>query len=124
MASEHIIKSYDEELQRLDNAITQMGGLAESQLGAAIEAVGKRDSDIATEVIEGDVQVDNLEREIESLVVRLLALRQPGRVEAPTPRRIAPSGDADAEVRACRTGSHDRSAAPDEGAAQRRAGRA
>ena len=77
MASEHIIKSYDEELQRLDNAITQMGGLAESQLGAAIEAVGKRDSDIATEVIEGDVQVDNLEREIESLVVRLLALRQP-----------------------------------------------
>ena len=77
MASEHIIKSYDEELQRLDNTITQMGGLAESQLGAAIEAVVKRDSDVATQVIEGDVQVDNLERDIESLVVRLLALRQP-----------------------------------------------
>jgi len=77
MASEHIIKSYDEELQRLDNAIAQMGGLAESQLGAAIEAVIKRDSDIATEVIEGDVQVDTLERDIESLVTRLLALRQP-----------------------------------------------
>jgi phosphate transport system protein len=77
MASEHIIKSYDEELQRLDNAITQMGGLAESQLGGAIEAVVKRDSDLATEVIEGDVRVDTLEREIESLVVRLLALRQP-----------------------------------------------
>jgi phosphate transport system protein len=77
MASEHIIKSYDEELGRLDNTITQMGGLAESQLGSAIEAVVKRDSDIATEVIEGDVQVDTLEREIEGLVVRLLALRQP-----------------------------------------------
>ncbi len=77
MVSEHIIKSYDEELQRLDNAITQMGGLAESQLGAAIEAVVKRDSDLATEVIERDVDIDNLEREIESLVVRLLALRQP-----------------------------------------------
>ncbi len=77
MVSEHIIKSYDEELQRLDNAIAQMGGLAESQLGAAIEAVIKRDGDIATEVIEGDVQVDTLERDIESLVTRLLALRQP-----------------------------------------------
>jgi phosphate transport system protein len=77
MASEHIIKSYDEELQRLDNAIAQMGGLAESQLGAAIEAVIKRDGDIATEVIEGDVQIDTLERDIESLVTRLLALRQP-----------------------------------------------
>ena len=77
MASEHIIKSYDEELQRLDNTIAQMGGLAETQLGAAIEAVIKRDGDIATEVIEGDVQVDTLERDIESLVTRLLALRQP-----------------------------------------------
>jgi phosphate transport system protein len=77
MASEHIIKSYDEELQRLDNAITQMGGLAESQLAAAIEAVIKRDSELATQVIEGDVRIDQLEREIESLVMRLLALRQP-----------------------------------------------
>jgi phosphate transport system protein len=77
MAQEHIIKSYDEELQRLDNALTQMGGIAESQLGSAIEAVIKRDSDVATEVIEGDVRVDNLEREIESQVMRLLALRQP-----------------------------------------------
>jgi phosphate transport system protein len=77
MAQEHIIKSYDEELQRLDNALTQMGGIAESQLGAAIEAVTKRDSDLATEVIEGDVRVDNLEREIEAQVMRLLALRQP-----------------------------------------------
>ena len=77
MASEHIIKSYDEELQRLDNTLTQMGGIAESQLGAAIEAVIKRDSELATQVIEGDVRVDNLEREIEGLVVRLLALRQP-----------------------------------------------
>ncbi|HYM01727.1 MAG TPA: phosphate signaling complex protein PhoU [Stellaceae bacterium] len=77
MASEHIIKSYDDELRRLDNTITQMGGLAESQLAAAIEAVMKRDSDLASEVIEGDVEVDQLEREIESLVVRLLALRQP-----------------------------------------------
>jgi phosphate transport system protein len=77
MASEHIIKSYDQELQRLDNIITQMGGTAESQLAGAIDAVVRRDSELATQVIEGDVRIDELEREVEALAVRLLALRQP-----------------------------------------------
>jgi phosphate transport system protein len=77
MVAEHIIKSYDQELERLDNTIAEMGGMAESQLAAAIEAVSKRDSDLATEVIENDARVDELEHEVEGLVVRLLALRQP-----------------------------------------------
>jgi phosphate transport system protein len=77
MVSEHIIKSYDQELHRLDNIVAEMGGLAESQLASAMEAVVKRDADLATVVIESDTRVDELEREIESLVVRLLALRQP-----------------------------------------------
>ena len=77
MVSEHIIKSYDQELQRLDNIIAEMGGLSESQLAAAIEAVAKRDSELAARVVKSDAQVDELEREVESLVVRLLALRQP-----------------------------------------------
>jgi len=77
MVSEHIVKSYDQELHRLDNIVAEMGGLAESQLASAIEAVAKRDSDLAAKVIESDAQVDELEREVEALVVRLLALRQP-----------------------------------------------
>jgi phosphate transport system protein len=77
MAAEHIIKSYDEELGRLSKMIVEMGGLAESQLAAAIEAVAKRDSDLAAQVVEGDAKVDELEREADNLAVRLLALRQP-----------------------------------------------
>jgi len=77
MGSDHIIKSYDDELHRLDNIIAEMGGMAESQLADAIDAVAKRDSDMASEVIENDVKVDELEHEVEALVVRLLALRQP-----------------------------------------------
>jgi phosphate transport system protein len=77
MAAEHIIKSYDEELERLSKMIVEMGGLAESQLAAAIEAVAKRDSALATRVIEGDDRVDQLERDLDNLAVRLLALRQP-----------------------------------------------
>ena len=77
MASEHIIKSYDEELARLNKMIVEMGGLAESQLAAAIDAVVRRDSELAARVIEDDATVDQLERELDNLAIRLLALRQP-----------------------------------------------
>ena len=77
MASEHIVKSYDEELRRLSNTITEMGGLAESQLAAAIDAVVKRDSELAAMVVEADAKVDQLQQDLDNLAVRLLALRQP-----------------------------------------------
>jgi phosphate transport system protein len=77
MSSDHIIKSYDDELTKLQNSLIAMGGLAEAQLAAAIQAVVKRDSELAAEVVEGDVRVDQLEKEVEALAVRLLALRQP-----------------------------------------------
>jgi phosphate transport system protein len=77
MPAEHIVKSYDEELQRLNKMVVEMGGLAESQLAAAIEAVQERDSELAARVIEDDAKVDQLERELDNLAIRLLALRQP-----------------------------------------------
>jgi phosphate transport system protein len=77
MSSEHIIKSYDEELRRLNNIITEMGGLAESQLATAIAAVVERDSDLAASVVETDVRVDQLQHNVDNFAVRLLALRQP-----------------------------------------------
>jgi len=77
MASEHIVKSYDEELSRLTSTIIAMGGLAEAQLANAIRAVMERDSDLGAEVVQEDAKIDQLEKEVESLAVRLLALRQP-----------------------------------------------
>jgi len=77
MPAEHIIKSYDEELDRLNKMIVEMGGLAESQLADAIEAVIKRDSELAARVIQDDDKVDQLERDLDNLAIRLLALRQP-----------------------------------------------
>jgi phosphate transport system protein len=74
---EHVVKSYDEELDRLNNFIVEMGGMAESQLAAATDAVVKRDSDLAASVVEADQKVDQLERDLDAQAVRLLALRQP-----------------------------------------------
>lgn len=77
MSSTHIVKRYDDELRELENAIAKMGGLAESQLAAAIEAVTRRDSGLAAQVIEGDAKVDLLEQQVDEQVMRLFALRQP-----------------------------------------------
>ena len=77
MPAEHIIKSYDEELARLNKMVVEMGGLAESQLAAAIDAVVRRDSALAARVVEGDAAVDQIERDLDNLAIRLFALRQP-----------------------------------------------
>jgi phosphate transport system protein len=71
------MKSYDEELHKLSNTITEMGGLAENQLGTAIDAVVERDSELAARVVEGDAKVDQLQHDLDNLALRLLALRQP-----------------------------------------------
>jgi phosphate transport system protein len=77
MPTEHIVRSYDEDLKRLRDLAARMGGLAERQVADATRALVRRDNTLAAEVVSRDVQIDALEREIESFSVRLLALRQP-----------------------------------------------
>jgi phosphate transport system protein len=77
MASEHIVKSYDEELQRLETMLIRMGGLVEAQLGDSLTALSRRDPVLAEAVIGNDQAIDTLNFEIDEYVVRMLALRQP-----------------------------------------------
>jgi phosphate transport system protein len=77
MSSEHIVKSFDEELKQLSQMVAQMGGLAEAQLQAAIEALVARDAEGAARVVQGDARIDQLERQIGNQTIRMLALRQP-----------------------------------------------
>src|SRR4051794_2272324 len=74
---QHLVKSYDQELKRLRDLITEMGGIVENQLALAAEAIVDRDTAAATRAVEQDPKVDELERQIETFVIRLLALRQP-----------------------------------------------
>jgi phosphate transport system protein len=74
---EHIVRSYEEQLRRLRDMVARMGGLAERQVSDATLALIRRDGELAAEVVSRDSALDQLEREIESFCVRLLALRQP-----------------------------------------------
>ena len=78
MASEHIVKSYDEELDRLNNdrssrwaAWRKASSPPRSRPSSSATASSPRS------VVEGDAKVDQLERDLDNLAVRLLALRQP-----------------------------------------------
>jgi phosphate transport system protein len=76
-ASEHLVKSFDQELKRLRTLLIDMGGLVENQVALATDAVVNRDAVAATRTVELDPQVDALERQVDQTAIRLLALRQP-----------------------------------------------
>lgn len=77
IGEQHIVKSYDVELGKLGDALARMGGLAETQLAAAIQALENRDGDLAGEVVGGDVRIDNLDTFINEQAIKVLALRAP-----------------------------------------------
>jgi phosphate transport system protein len=73
----HIVSAFDADLQRLSTRISEMGGLAEELLSHALEAVQRRDAELAAAVVERDKALDRMEAELEQLTIRTLALRQP-----------------------------------------------
>jgi phosphate transport system protein len=77
MAQTHTVKSYDEDLQQLRSFIAQMGGIAETQLMGAIDALSRRDSEMALRIVAADKAMDALESETEQLAIRIIALRAP-----------------------------------------------
>ncbi|HKF62801.1 MAG TPA: phosphate signaling complex protein PhoU [Dongiaceae bacterium] len=77
MTLEHTVKSYDEELNRLQHGIAEMGSLAELELQNAVQALVRRKAELGHQIVQDDVHVDELEQQATAQVVRLLALRQP-----------------------------------------------
>jgi phosphate transport system protein len=75
--NDHIVKSFDSELKRLDGEIKRMGEIAIAQLDAAIDVLLRRDTNAAMRVVANDEAIDALEHEVSHDVLRLLALRQP-----------------------------------------------
>lgn len=75
--ADHIVRSYENELSKLDKLIGHMGGLAEHSLARSFEALERRDPGLAEQVIRDDRAIDQLGRDIEVLVIEMIARRQP-----------------------------------------------
>jgi phosphate transport system protein len=75
--AEHIVTSFDDELNGLAQRIAEMGGLAEQYVADSVSALVNRDVEKAQRVIAGDDRIDKIQREVEESAVLLIARRQP-----------------------------------------------
>lgn len=75
--SEHIVRSYDADLQGLRQRIAEMGGIAEKMLVDSVAALARRDKPLAQTVIASDPRLDILHREVEESAILTIARRQP-----------------------------------------------
>jgi phosphate transport system protein len=77
MAQQHIVTSFEDDLQGLARSIAEMGGRAEQLVERSIQALLHSDPDLAHHVIEADRKVDELDRGIEERAILVIARRQP-----------------------------------------------
>ena len=68
----HIVKSYEEELQNLNDNLIKMGSLVETQLSDSMEAIIKVDKDAAENIIKNDAKINELRATIEEQIVNVL----------------------------------------------------
>ena len=68
---------FDRQLLELNNELIQMGSLIEQAIEMGISALVKQDVEKAEQAIKFDVEVDEQEKTIESLCMKLLLQQQP-----------------------------------------------
>ena len=68
---------FDEQLHTLNHELLEMGALIERAIRSATDALVKQDVEAALQAIAADREVDQAERDIESLCLKLLLQQQP-----------------------------------------------
>jgi len=84
LSTQHIVSSYDRDLEAVQAHIMKMGGLVESAILDAARSLENRDEEAALEVRRRDALVDQMEGMINEEAARLLALRAPTAVDLRT----------------------------------------
>ena len=74
---DHIVSSFDQDLDSLRSTIAEMGGIAEKMLAEAVTALVRRDGELAQTVIASDRRLDDLQRIVEERAIMTIARRQP-----------------------------------------------
>lgn len=77
MASEHIYKQYDSDLEAIRAKVLEMGTLVEEQTSNAIQSLLDTDVKLAEKVIKKDEQINDLEVLIDEEASLLIAKRSP-----------------------------------------------
>ncbi len=75
--SEHIVSSFDRDLEGIQAKIMRLGGLVEEAITKSVEALEARDAELARVVRKADKAIDALEVQVNEDAARIIALRQP-----------------------------------------------
>ena len=73
----HTDKAFEADLREVREKLLAMGGKVEEQIAKSMRALTERDSELGELVMEGDLEINRLEVDIDDLCRRILALRQP-----------------------------------------------
>jgi phosphate transport system protein len=75
--SEHIVSSFDRDLEGIQAQIMRMGGLVEEAIAKATEALETRDVELARIVRSSDTAIDRIDEQVNDEAARVIAQRQP-----------------------------------------------
>ena len=68
---------FDRQLDKLHNMMIEMGSMIEKSITLAIHALVQQDETMAKQAIEFDNEIDQMEKDIEAMCLRLLLQQQP-----------------------------------------------
>lgn len=77
MAEQHIARAFDRDLEAIQALVMKMGGMVETAILDAAQALESRNEDLAEQVRQNDKAIDALELKINEEAARLIALRAP-----------------------------------------------
>ena len=69
--------SFDKELERLHMDLIKMGSMTEEAIEQSVHAFTTRDNALAKEIMQGDHQIDDMEKQIETVCLSLILRQQP-----------------------------------------------
>ena len=77
----HTVKSYEEEMQSLNDNLVMMGSLTESQMADAMAAVIKVDKESVDKIVKNDGKINELRSTIDNQITTVLVKRAPMAVD-------------------------------------------
>ncbi len=73
----HTVKSYEEEMQSLNDNLVMMGSLTENQMADAMAAVIKVDKESVDKIVKNDGKINELRTTIDNQITNVLVKRAP-----------------------------------------------
>jgi phosphate transport system protein len=77
MSDKHLSTQFDDDLNAVSNRLMEMGGLVESQMRGAVEALAHFSVEAADRVMAGEVKVNTMEVQIDKDLSSIIGRRQP-----------------------------------------------